>query len=104
MKRPLVCGAGGFIGGHLVSRLKSEGYWVRGVDLKQPEFNTTAADDFVIADLRLVSSWGSILDTQFDEAYQLAADMGGAGFVFSGAHDAEIMHSSAIINLRMADF
>jgi GDP-D-mannose 3',5'-epimerase len=104
MKRALVCGAGGFIGGHLVSRLKSEGYWVRGVDLKEPEFNTTAADDFILADLRLASSWESVLDSDFDEAYQLAADMGGAGFVFSGAHDAEIMHNSAMINLHMADF
>lgn len=102
--KALVCGAGGFIGGHLVSRLKSEGYWVRGVDLKEPEFNTTAADDFVVADLRLASSWEAILDTGFDEAYQLAADMGGAGFVFTGAHDAEIMHNSAMINLHMADF
>jgi GDP-D-mannose 3', 5'-epimerase len=104
MKKALVCGAGGFIGSHLVTRLKKEGYWVRGVDLKHPEFSVTAADDFVVADLRLASSWEAILDQPFDEVYQLAADMGGAGFVFSGAHDAEIMHNSAMINLHMADF
>lgn len=104
MKKALVCGAGGFIGSHLVSRLKSEGYWVRGVDLKPQEFGGTAADEFVIADLRLASSWEAIPDIAFDEAYQLAADMGGAGFVFTGTHDADIMHNSAMINLHMADF
>jgi GDP-D-mannose 3',5'-epimerase len=104
MKRALVCGAGGFIGSHLVKRLKAEGYWVRGADLKYPEFNSTAADDFIIADLREADSWTKIIDVQFDEAYQLAADMGGAGFVFSGANDADIMHNSAMINLHMADY
>lgn len=99
----LVCGAGGFIGSHLVTRLKSEGYWVRGVDLKYPEFSLSTADDFVIADLRLEESWRRILDRPFDEAYQLAADMGGAGYVFTGDHDAYIMHNSAMINLHMAD-
>src|ERR1700739_692303 len=103
-KRALVCGAGGFIGSHLVRRLKQEGYWVRGVDIKNPEFSPTAADDFVVADLRHASSWENILDRQFDEAYQLAADMGGAGFVFTGANDAEIMHNSAMINLHMAHY
>lgn len=102
--KALVCGAGGFIGSHLVTRLKSEGYWVRGTDLKYPQFRDTGADDFVIADLRLADSWKMVLDTQFDEVYQLAADMGGAGFVFTGENDADIMHNSAMINLHMADF
>ena len=79
MKRALVCGAGGFIGSHLVKNLKQDGYWVRGVDLKYPDFSPTAADDFVIADLRDRESWERILDVHFDEVYQLAADMGGAG-------------------------
>ena len=79
-KSVIVCGAGGFIGSHLVKHLKAEGYWVRGVDLKYPEFNPSEADDFVIADLRLADSWESVLDRPFDEAYQLACwDMGGAG-------------------------
>jgi len=103
-KRALVCGAGGFIGSHLVQRLKREGYWVRGVDLKEPEFSPTAADSFAVADLREPSTWQQILDVQFDEAYQLAADMGGAGYIFSGEHDAHVMHNSAMINLHMADF
>lgn len=105
MRRALVCGAGGFIGGHLVQRLKNEGYWVRGVDLKMPEFNTTAADDFVVGDLRLASTWEHILNgPRFDEVYQLAADMGGAGFVFTGENDADIMHNSAMINLHMVHY
>lgn len=103
-KLALVCGAGGFIGSHLVKDLKQDAYWVRGVDLKKPEFGQSAADDFVIADLRLAESWERILDRKFDEVYQLAADMGGAGFVFTGAHDAEIMHNSAMINLHMAHY
>jgi GDP-D-mannose 3', 5'-epimerase len=103
-KRALVCGAGGFIGSHLVKRLKQEGYWVRGVDLKNPEFSTTAADDFVVADLRERESWQQILDVPFDEAYQLAADMGGAGYIFTGNNDSHVMHNSAMINLHMADF
>lgn len=102
MKKAIVCGAGGFIGSHLVKSLKADGYWVRGVDLKRPEFSPTSADDFMVADLRLAESWEDALDTPFDEAYQLAADMGGAGFVFTGANDAEIMHNSAMINLHMA--
>lgn len=104
MKRALVCGAGGFIGSHLVKRLKTEGYWVRGADLKYPEFSSTAADDFIIADLRKARSWTEILDIGFDEAYQLAADMGGAGYLFTGSNDADVMHNSALINLHMADF
>jgi nucleoside-diphosphate-sugar epimerase len=103
-KTALVCGAGGFIGSHLVKRLKTEGYWVRGVDLKFPEFSPTHADDFVPADLRDASSWERITSEPFDEAYQLAADMGGAGYLFSGANDADVMHNSAMINLHMAHY
>ena len=103
MKRALVCGAGGFIGSHLVKRLKAEGYWVRGVDLKNPEFAETLADDFVIGDLRDPRTCARVTDQPFDEMYQLAADMGGAGFVFSGENDADIMHNSAMINLNMVE-
>lgn len=103
MREALVCGAGGFIGSHLVKRLKAEGYWVRGVDLKYPEFSPTAADDFVVGDLRRPQVCEAVLDRAFDEVYQLAADMGGAGFVFTGENDADIMHNSALINLNMAD-
>ncbi len=101
-KTSLVCGAGGFIGSHLVKRLKYEGFWVRGVDLKYPEFSKTAADDFVIGDLRDQGVCQKILDRPFDEVYQLAADMGGAGYIFTGEHDADVMHNSAQINLNMA--
>jgi len=100
----LVCGAGGFIGSHMVKRLRSEGYWVRGVDLKWPEFGPSEADDFVIGDLRDAATWQNVLSSYFDEAYQFAADMGGAGFVFTGENDAEIMHNSAVINLHMAHY
>ncbi len=103
MKRALVCGAGGFIGSHLVKRLKTEGYWVRGVDLKFPEFGETHADDFALADLREPENCRDIIDQKFDEVYQLAADMGGAGFVFTGENDAEIMHNSATINLNVLE-
>jgi nucleoside-diphosphate-sugar epimerase len=102
-KTALVCGAGGFIGSHLVKRLKQEGFWVRGVDLKYPEFSKTAADDFVIGDLRVPAVCRSITDHPFDEVYQLAADMGGAGYIFTGEHDADVMHNSAMINLNMVD-
>lgn len=101
-KTALVCGAGGFIGSHLVKRLKNEGYWVRGVDLKYPEFEDSFADDFVQGDLRDPELVQQILDRPFDEVYQLAADMGGAGFVFTGENDADIIHNSSLINLNMA--
>ena len=103
MQSALVCGAGGFIGSHLVKRLKAEGFWVRGVDLKFPEFGDTEADDFVIGDLRDPLICRDIVDRRFDETYQLAADMGGAGFVFTGENDADIMHNSALINLNMLE-
>ena len=103
MKTALVCGAGGFIGGHLVKRLKREGFWVRGVDLKFNEHAETEADDFVIGDLREQQVCRAVVDRRFDEVYQLAADMGGAGYIFTGEHDADIMHNSATINLNMLD-
>ncbi len=103
MKTALVCGAGGFIGGHLVKRLKAEGFWVRGVDLKFHEYAETAADDFVLGDLRDQAFTRSIIDTRFTEVYQLAADMGGAGYIFTGENDADIMHNSATINLNVLD-
>ncbi len=103
MKKALVCGAGGFIGAHLVKRLKSEGYWVRGVDLKYPEFAETVADDFVQGDLRLLSVCEQVMEGGFDEIYQLAADMGGAGYIFTGDNDANVMHNSAMINLNIGD-
>ena len=102
-RRALVCGAGGFIGGHLVKRLKSDGYWVRGVDLKEHEFSSTEADDFVVGDLRDPRLCESVVDRRMDEVYQLAADMGGAGFVFVGDNDSAIMHNSATINLNIAE-
>jgi nucleoside-diphosphate-sugar epimerase len=103
-KIALVCGAGGFIGSHLVTKLKKEGFWVRGVDLKYPEFSNTGADEFIIGDLRDPALCKSILDREFDEVYQLAADMGGAGYIFTGEHDADVMHNSATINLNMLHF
>ena len=103
MKKAVVCGAGGFIGSHLVKRLKSEGFWVRGVDLKYPKFAPTEADDFLIGDLRDPAVCRAVVDQHFDQIYQLAADMGGAGFVFTGDNDADIMHNSALINLNMLE-
>jgi len=119
MKKILVCGAGGFIGSHLVRRLHQEGHWVRGVDLKLPEFSETVADDFVVGDLReqelCRKIFYDLLDYDnrhnrwydrakpYDEVYQLAADMGGAGYIFTGEHDADVMHNSAQINLNIAD-
>src|SRR5277367_2617612 len=101
MKTALVCGAGGFIASHIVKRLKREGFWVRGVDLKYPGFSETEADDFVIGDLREQDVCAAVVDRKFDEVYQLAADMGGAGYIFTGEHDADVMHNSATINLNM---
>lgn len=101
-KRALVCGAGGFIGSHLVKKLKDEGFWVRGVDIKKPEYAESAADEFVVGDLRDPRVVESVLDQPFDEVYQLAADMGGAGYIFSGEHDADVVHNSALINLNVA--
>ena len=102
MKRALVCGAGGFIAGHLVKKLKREGYWVRGVDIKEHEFSKTAADEFLMLDLREKQNCEAALSIQgakFDEVYQLAADMGGMGFIHSA--ECEIMHNSMLINVHM---
>jgi len=125
MKTALVLGAGGFIGSHLVKRLKSEGFWVRGVDLKYPEFEPTSADDFQIYDLRNPRNVEAVMrlegyngypleckyqkqpyseELHFDEVYQLAADMGGAGYIFTGENDANVMHNSAMINLNVAEW
>jgi nucleoside-diphosphate-sugar epimerase len=100
-KAALVCGAGGFIGHHLVKRLKREGFWVRGADLKFPRFSETEADDFMVGDLRDPYFVRHVVDRRFDEIYQLAADMGGAGYIFTGEHDADVMHNSASINLNI---
>jgi GDP-D-mannose 3',5'-epimerase len=102
MKKAIVFGAGGFIGSHLVKRLKQEGFWVRGVDLKFPEYSPTEADDFIIGDLRLMAVVENAILPDTDELYQLAADMGGAGYIFTGEHDADVMHNSAMINLNTA--
>ena len=101
MKTALVLGAGGFIGGHMVKRLKSEGYWVRGVDKKLHEHEYSHADDFQLADLTLQSDVREVIDHQFDEVYQLAADMGGAGYINTNLYDADVMHNSATINLNV---
>lgn len=103
MKKALVLGGGGFIGSHMVNRLKSEGFWVRSVDLKYPEFSETQADDFIQGDLRDPNICRDAIDQKFDEIYQFAADMGGAGFVFTGENDADIMHNSALINLNVLE-
>lgn len=119
-KTALVLGAGGFIGNHMVNRLKDEGYWVRGVDLKRPEFCNSRADHFVIRDLRNQNDMHELVgwagcnrnpyqtyamqfNIGFDEIYQFAADMGGAGYIFTGEHDADVMHNSASINLNLLD-
>lgn len=112
MKTAVVCGAGGFIGNHLVNRLKQLGYWVQGVDLKLPEFSKTQADNFIVGDLRdpaiasrslFVKVSGRKFGGPAEEVYQLAADMGGAGYIFSGNHDADVMHNSATVNLNIVD-
>ena len=103
MKKAIVLGAGGFIGGHLVKRLKTEGYFVRGVDLKYHEHCASLADEFYIGDLRNPETVNLMIDSSFQELYQLAADMGGAGYIFTGQHDADVMHNSAMINLNVAD-
>ena len=102
-KKAIVMGDGGFIGSHKVKRLKKEGYYVKGVDLKEPEFSNTEADDFIIGDLRDPKLVADIIDSDYDELYQFAADMGGAGYIFTGENDANVMHNSAIINLNVAD-
>ena len=101
-KRVLVAGAGGFIGGHLVKRLKSEGFWVRGADIKKHEFAESEADEFLLGDLTDVNNTRAAI-AGIDEVYQLAADMGGAGYIFTGEHDAAVMHDSATINLNMLE-
>ena len=103
MKKILVCGAGGFIGGHLVKRLKGEGHWVRGVDLKQHDFAESLADEFVAGDLRDAQVVQEVVQGVC-EVYQLAADMGGAGYIFTGEHDAAVMHNSATINLNVLEW
>ena len=102
MKKAVVLGAGGFIGSHMVKRLKSEGFHVVGVDLKKPEFSETVADLFVVGDLRDPDLVSKVVGSDIDELYQFAADMGGAGFIFTGENDADIMHNSALINLNVA--
>ena len=103
MKKVLVNGAGGFIGGHLVKRLKRDGYWVRAVDIKEHEYATSAADEFILGDLRDQRVVEDVVEG-IEEVYQLAADMGGAGYIFSGDHDADVMHNSATINLNTLEF
>jgi len=104
VKKALVCGAGGFIGGHLVKKLKKEGYWVRGVDIKQHEFAPTQADEFLLLDLRAPQNCRAALTLPdggtFDEVYQLAADMGGMGFI--SVAECEVLHNNALINIHMA--
>ena len=101
MKKAVVMGAGGFIGSHMVKRLKAEGYWVRGIDLKLPEFSKTEADEFVLGDLRDPKIVSDIIPDDLDELYQFAADMGGAGYIFTGENDANVMHNSGLINLNV---
>jgi len=103
MDRILVCGAGGFIGSHLVRRLADEGFWVRGVDLKKPEFSASAASEFVVGDLRDPKVVRAVV-RGIDRVYQLAADMGGAGYIFTGEHDSAVMHNSATINLHVLEW
>jgi len=102
-KRILVCGAGGFIGGHLVKHLKTEGYWVRGADIKSHDYANTGSDEFILGDLCDQDIARRAVEN-IDEVYQLAADMGGAGYIFTGEHDAAVMHNSATINLNILEF
>jgi len=102
MKTALVCGGGGFIGGHLINRLKKEGYFVRGVDLKENEYGNDKADEFIIGDLRDPNVAEKVVKG-INDVYQLAADMGGAGYIFTGDHDAAVMHNSALCNLNVLD-
>ena len=102
MKNILVCGGGGFIGGHLVKRLQADGYWVRVADIKHNEFSASPADDFRVGDLRDAAFARDVVDG-IDEVYQLAADMGGAGYIFTGEHDAVVMQNSATINLNVLE-
>lgn len=107
MKKALVFGAGGFIGSHMVKHLKSENYFVRGVDLYEPDFDKSSADEFIIKDLSLQESFEELLTHQnevFDEIYQYAADMGGAGYIFTGDNDANVMTNSIQINLNLLSF
>lgn len=101
-KKAVVCGAGGFIGGHLVNRLRAEGYWVRGVDIKENEYGNTHADEFIVGDLREPAIANTIVQG-INEVYQLAADMGGAGYIFTGDNDASVMHNSALCNLNVLE-
>ena len=103
MKKMLVCGAGGFIGGHLVSSLRSQGHYVIGVDIKSHEYRESDANEFHVRDLREQSNVRALITSDIDTVYQLAADMGGAGYIFTGEHDADIMHNSAMINLNIAE-
>tara|TARA_Y100000356_G_scaffold22829_1_gene16122 strand:- start:39 stop:1097 length:1059 start_codon:yes stop_codon:yes gene_type:complete len=120
VKKALVLGAGGFIGSHMVKRLREEGYWVRGVDVKCPEFSNSAANEFVVGDLTDKRFVERVLEYKgdrgnfyhsvptryiqpFDEIYQFAADMGGAGYIFTGDHDADVMHNSVTINLNVLE-
>jgi GDP-D-mannose 3',5'-epimerase len=102
-RRLLVCGAGGFIGGHLVKRLKAEGFWVRASDIKPHEYGKSAADEFILGDLRDQLVARDVVK-DIDQVYQLAADMGGAGYIFTGDHDAAVMHNSATINLNVLEY
>ena len=103
MKTALVCGAGGFYRIASCHSPERRGFWVRGVDLKYPDFTATKADDFAIGDLRSQGFVDRVIDQKFDEIYQLAADMGGAGYIFTGENDADIMHNSAMINLNVLE-
>jgi nucleoside-diphosphate-sugar epimerase len=101
-KKALVCGASGFVGGHMVKFLKERGYFVRAVDIKEYPYGDLTSDEFILGDLRHPKFCDSVFDQPYDEVYQLAADMGGAGYIFTGEHNAQIMHNSALINLNIA--